>query len=110
MDISPEEFDSTYKTGKFLGEGAFGKVHQSTNVKNGLEFAIKSIQLPYSEEHRQLIMREKEAMRRMDHPNVVKCFHFTVMKERNHGESKTLKMVLANMRLCTNIYELVVKC
>ena len=93
MDISPEEFDSTYKIGKFLGEGAFGKVHSATSVKDGLEYAIKSIQLPYDQECRRQIMREKESLRRMDHQHVVKCFHFAVIKESHgQGKSKTLKI------------------
>ena len=87
MDITPEEFDSTYKIEKFLGEGAFGTVHQVKCVKDDLEYAVKRIHLPHSQEVRKDIMREKENMQKMNHPNVIKCFNFSIVKERTEGKN-----------------------
>ena len=86
MDISPEQFDCTYKIGKFLGEGAFGTVYQAQNVKDDLEYAVKRIHLPHGQEVRKHIMREKENMRKMNHQNVIKCFNFTIKNDGLEGK------------------------
>ena len=90
MDISQEEFDTTYKIEELIGEGAFGTVHKANNVKNGLDYAVKSIEIPYNQEARKVILREKESLRKMNHENVIKSYHYAISKVGNLGKSKTL--------------------
>jgi len=53
-------------------------VYLGLNIKNGKNFAVK---LPNPETNLQynsrIILKEATVMRQMDHPNILKCHHFS---------------------------------
>ena len=93
MDISSQEFEQMYSIGKVIGEGGFGSVHLAISKKDGNEYAVKRVQLPMDDVHRTIILREKETMQKLSHENIVKCFHFSVVKGMYHGTCKIYMIV-----------------
>ena len=93
MDISSDEFEEMYSIGKVIGEGGFGSVHLALSKKDGVEYAVKRVQLPMDEVHRRIILREKETMQKLSHDSIVKCFYFSVVKGMYHGTYKIYMIV-----------------
>ena len=93
MDISQQEFETLYEMGEFLGEGGYGKVHKAKRITDGVEFAVKMIPLPQNQNLRKYIIREKEAMRKLSHQNIVKCVNFaTITNEKQQiGKQQNCK-------------------
>ena len=85
MEISSQEFEQLYSIGKVIGEGGFGSIHLATCKTDGVEYAVKRIQLPRDDAYRKLMLREKETLQKLSHQNIVKCFHFAIIKETYHG-------------------------
>ena len=86
MDLSPSQFTSRYTIGQLIGEGTFGRVNRVKRTEDGKMFAVKRIRLPQDKERRNLLLRERETMRKMKHKNVVKCFHSTIIQEMHGGK------------------------
>lgn len=53
-----------------LGDGAFGKVYKSTNVKTGLEAALKSVEFSSNDELEDFMV-EIEILSDFKHPNIL---------------------------------------
>lgn len=67
------KIDDFFKLDKQLGEGGFGTVRRGTDVRTGLDCAVKSIKkAAVTEEVR--LKEEIEIMRLLDHPNIIR-FH-----------------------------------
>lgn len=59
---------------KEIGEGGFGKVYVSQNIKDGKQYATKIIKLndEFNEHNQMLLMRESLIHQQLNHPGVVK--------------------------------------
>ena len=85
MDIPKDEFKKVYKVGKFLGEGSFAKVYKAKGRRDGVEYAVKMIQLPSDEESRKNVFQEKDVLSQFDNEHIIKCFHSVILKEKFTG-------------------------
>ena len=62
---------------KQLGQGSFGRVYSATCLKYNQTFAVKVVfSLPYdlTEARRELIVRESENMKMIEHPNAIRLY------------------------------------
>ena len=57
-----------------LGQGNFGAVYCAKNKKDGIEYALKRIPLPFDEQNRSTVQREANALYKLKHKNIVTCF------------------------------------
>ena len=86
MDISQKEFEQIYTIGQFLGKGQFGIVSKAESKKDGLEYAVKKVELPQNPKYRKKLLREKQSLQSLNHENVIKSYHFTITNEKFHGK------------------------
>ena len=61
-----------YKIVKNLGDGTYGNVAQATNTQSGEVVAIKKMKKKYFSWDECMSLREIKALRRLNHPNIVK--------------------------------------
>jgi serine/threonine protein kinase len=64
-----------------LGEGAFAKVKLGTNLKTGQKVAVKSFAITPNmtveqQEDLKMLRKERDILKKLDHPNVIKLHHF----------------------------------
>ncbi|ESO12871.1 hypothetical protein HELRODRAFT_63303 [Helobdella robusta] len=73
---------SDFKFGKLIGEGSFSSVYLTKEISTGSEFAIKVLEKVHilREKKQKYVMREKEALLKIDHPFFIKL-HFTFQDE-----------------------------
>ena len=77
-----ELLTNKYKIIKLLGEGSFGKVYLSEEIKNNKKVVIKSIDIrSMSEIQRNLIINEIKIMKKLNHFNVIKYIDFIYDKK-----------------------------
>ncbi|KAK6929883.1 Protein kinase domain [Dillenia turbinata] len=73
-----------YKMGRLLGRGSFAKVYQAQSIADGSKVAIKvihkAVTVDASMEPR--IIREVAAMRRLQHPNILKIHEVLATKSK----------------------------
>ena len=75
VNFSTEPIENYYEFGQVLGAGKFGVVKLATSKHNsGLKFAVKIIQLEKIKSQFHSILQEILALKKIDHPNVVKLF------------------------------------
>ena len=72
-----------YELGKKVGEGAYGQVILGTEKATGKPVAIKSVQQAQvmklgKQRH---IFRERDLLKEMDHPNIIKLFGTTIVSK-----------------------------
>eukprot|EP00826_Nyctotherus_ovalis_P048980 TRINITY_DN5843_c0_g1_i14.p1 TRINITY_DN5843_c0_g1~~TRINITY_DN5843_c0_g1_i14.p1 ORF type:complete len:482 (-),score=166.20 TRINITY_DN5843_c0_g1_i14:125-1570(-) len=73
------DFSSEYKLGEKMGAGAFGVVWKCTHGITGQTRAVKIISKEDSEHVKtdiELVKKELEILRTLDHPNIVKLFEY----------------------------------
>lgn len=78
-----------YKTLEKVGEGAFGSVFRAVDRATGLEVALKQIRI--REGRVGPAMRELNALRQLDHPNVIALFG-----SHTHGSNLVIAMPCAS--------------
>ena len=66
--------EDIYIIGSLLGQGNFGAVYCAKNKKDGIEYALKRIPLPFDEQNRSTVQREANALYKLKHKNIVTCF------------------------------------
>jgi serine/threonine protein kinase len=71
--FSAHALPERYTMGRPLGKGAGGTVRQATRKADGLFCAVKTVPKATSLDNVEAFLREVSIMRRLDHPNVVKC-------------------------------------
>ena len=69
-----------YKINKVIGKGAFGTVFKAFELCSGRRVAIKQIKM--DENNKNLVLKEIEVLKKVEHPNIVKYFNF--LKEDNY--------------------------
>lgn len=75
-----------YDVGKKVGEGAYGQVSLGTNKESGQKVAIKSVsqaQIMKLGKQRH-IYRERDLLRQMDHPFIIKLHGTTMVSTPCH--------------------------
>ena len=61
-----------YKNIEIIGQGMYGKVYKSLNIKENKYYAIKSLNFKdISQRERQNIEREVDLLKELKHPNIV---------------------------------------
>ena len=75
---------NNYKKLKVLGKGAFGEVYKVKSLKDGNEYALKSVKINNIGS-----LNELDLLRRLEHPNLLHAVDFWVDKS-----TETLKLVL----------------
>ena len=86
MDISQKEFEQIYTIGQFLGKGQFGIVSKAESKIDGLEYAVKKVELPQNPKFRKKMLKEKQNLQHLNHENVIKSYHSTITSEKFHGK------------------------
>ena len=69
-----------YKINKVIGKGAFGTVFKAFELCSGRRVAIK--QIKFDTQNKNLVLKEIEVLKKVDHPNIVQYFNF--LKEDNY--------------------------
>ena len=69
-----------YKINKVIGKGAFGIVYKAFELCSGRRVAIKQIRI--DTQNKNLVLKEIEVLKKVEHPNIVKYFNF--LKEDNY--------------------------
>ncbi|RWR88852.1 CBL-interacting serine/threonine-protein kinase 7-like protein [Cinnamomum micranthum f. kanehirae] len=79
---SPKVLLNKYELGRLLGCGTFAKVYHARSLEDGLGVAIKVIDKSriVNATMETLIMREVSAMRRLNHPNIVRLHEEAVAR------------------------------
>merc|ERR1712039_302415 len=67
-------FEDKYQKGDKVGSGAFGSVFKCKHKHTQEMRAVKFIPKGQVREEKELVLTEIEAILRLDHPNIVKCF------------------------------------
>ena len=86
MDISKDEFNKLYRIGRFLGEGSFAKVYKAAGRRDGVEYAIKMIEIPKDEEYRNAVFHEKDLLSQLNNEHIIRCVHSAIIKEKFTGK------------------------
>jgi len=66
---------NNYKKLKVLGKGAFGEVYKVKSLKDGNEYALKSVKINNIGS-----LNELDLLRRLEHPNLLHAVDFWVDK------------------------------
>ena len=62
-----------YEIGDSIGEGAFGKIYKVVHKETGAIRAVKRLKKKaMDQENQKYILSEYEALKKLDHPNIVK--------------------------------------
>jgi serine/threonine protein kinase len=69
-----------YKINKVIGKGAFGIVYKAFELCSGRRVAVKQIKI--DEQNKNLVLKEVEVLKKVEHPNIVQYFNF--LKEDNY--------------------------
>jgi predicted Ser/Thr protein kinase len=72
-----------YRVLAVLGSGGMGRVYEAVDERLGRSVAVKVLQQHLSEQHRQRLVREAQALARLSHPNVVHVYEI----EEDDGET-----------------------
>ena len=79
--IQAPSIDAYFIKNQLIGEGGYGKVYTATNRKNGEPRALKIMdRRKLSEKAKAMVVHEKEVLRRVSHPSIVKL-HQCVMTD-----------------------------
>ena len=75
MTQHPQELTARYHIHEIIGRGGMGEVLRATQRSTGEQVAIKALHLDLAPDPAQVqrFLREGEALRRLSHPNIVKC-------------------------------------
>jgi calcium-dependent protein kinase len=77
VHAQPQNFQSLYRVGEVLGKGSFSEVrrcvHKVTNVPRAVKIIRKTKATKASSE---LLRREIEILKALDHPNILKIYEF----------------------------------
>ena len=97
LDICPEYFDLSRLEDQYsnfikIGQGAFGKVYKAVSKKSNDLVAIKSIPLRPEERSVQLIFREVNTLKILNHVNVVRLID--VCQSQSDSEEYKYNLVL----------------
>ena len=96
FNLSSEPIENYYTIGKAIGAGKYGVVKQATSRMNpNLSFAVKIVELEKLKSQFHSILQEILALKKIDHPNVVKIFEIFKDTKRlyivmEHVEGKEL--------------------
>jgi len=103
MNTAPEVLAGRYVVGPIIGQGAMGIVYRATNRINGETIALKALKPEIVAANPTLLTRfrrEGEALRMLNHPNIVKILdafehegrHYLVMEYVNGGSLHDLML------------------
>lgn len=74
------------------GEGAYGNVYACTHIETGAERAVKVIPKSLDQEQNDMVIREFNVIKELDHPNVLKSYalfendtHFNIVTDLIRG-------------------------
>ena len=72
-----------YRIEALLGEGGMGTVYRATDLNLNRPVALKVMHshLVRQNDLKQRFMQEAQAAARLDHPNIVKIFHFGLQQD-----------------------------
>ena len=112
-----ELLTNKYKIIKLLGEGSFGKVYLSEELKTNNKVVIKSIDIrSMSEIQKNLIINEIKIMKKLNHFNVIKYidfiydkknyFYFIIMEYANKGDLSNIIFEKKNSKKIFNEKEI----
>lgn len=80
---SPKTILGKYHLGRLLGRGSFAKVYHGRSIKDNQAVAIKVIDKTRTDPSMEpRIVKEVEAMRRLDHPNVLRIHEVMATKTK----------------------------
>lgn len=83
----------TFKIVKVLGEGGFSFVYLCQDEHSGRQFALKKIRCPTGSDGVRQAMREVEAYRLFQHPNIIRILDSAVVQDPD-GEGKIVYVFL----------------
>src|SRR5262245_31992947 len=78
---------SRYTVERLIGRGGMGEVYQGTDSDTHVSVAIKALKPEIIEDDPDLLLRfnrEGEALRRLDHPNIVKMLAAVEEQDRHY--------------------------
>ena len=88
MELTSEEFNREYKKIDYIAEGSFGKVYKYQHINDTKpRHAVKRIHLSEDQKKRDRMIRETKCLLRLDHPNIVKCFGYSMQKDNHEGKN-----------------------
>eukprot|EP00347_Sterkiella_histriomuscorum_P007015 403350571 len=83
--FSTEDIYQVYKVGKLIGKGKFGCVRLAYHYQNpNKKLAIKSVLREAIQDHIHLIEDERDIMRDLDHPSIIKMYETYMDKNYFH--------------------------
>lgn len=89
----------SFKILRLLGEGGFSYVYLAQDKNNDALYALQKIRCPFGEESVSLAMNEAQAYGLFSsHPNIIKCFEYSVISDRSDPGAKTVYIVLPYYR------------
>jgi calcium-dependent protein kinase len=74
------EFDTKYQIIALIGEGGFGQVFKVRHIPSGKFYAAKTISWALLED-KATSLAEIEAMKQLDHPNLIKLYEYFEMDD-----------------------------
>jgi calcium/calmodulin-dependent protein kinase I len=74
VTVTDKTVDQVYHFGKKLGKGAFSFVREVTHLQNQQKFACKVIDKENEEVDEEVMRREIDIMKKLDHNNIVKLY------------------------------------
>lgn len=69
-----QDLEKQYTMGELLGEGAYGNVYACTCLQSGAERAVKVIPKSTDNYQNEMVIREFEVLKELDHPNILKNY------------------------------------
>ncbi|MEO8178834.1 MAG: serine/threonine-protein kinase, partial [Deltaproteobacteria bacterium] len=83
----PVRLEERYEIVRFIAAGGMGRVYEAVNRHTGQRVAIKSLAVSAEDEVGTLLLRfarEGQALRRLDHPNIVKLLEVVDGGDQHH--------------------------
>jgi len=66
--------EDNYKVGELIGIGTYGEVREATRISDGERCAVKILERGLDKKELELLRREMEVMRTLDHPSIVRTY------------------------------------